>query len=241
MAQHEAGMPQISPEPGVTTRRTALVLGATGRLGERVLDQALGQAVYERVYAWAKAPVSASLLKMVTVPCPDSLAADDVYCIVSEADAQCDRTEAFYSVSQHEVLALAKQVHEAGARRFVMVAPVSALIRPSALYQQLHNTAELELAAVGFESLVIVRPSLWHLRSQQGPWLARLLHATLQQIVGGMAGQRHAPVTSQAVAQAVLVHALRAAHGVTIIESDQLTRTIDTQTDPLAVGRQGES
>lgn len=209
--------------------RSALVLGAGGRLGERILDQVLGQNVYEKVFAWSKGTLGTSLLKLISVDAPDALRADDVYCVVhQEEEVQSARSAAAYhTVAAEDVFALAQQVFAKGAQRFILVSPISAFSQPAALYQKLQNVSEMHLAEIRFQSLVIVRPSTWSLRDKQGNFMERLIRATLNQIVGSMAGNKHAPITSETIAQAVVKQAVTAPAGLTIVEPDQLIKTVD--------------
>lgn len=203
-------------------RRTALLMGAGGRLGERMLDQLLGQPAYDKVYAWSRQPVSGTVLKLVSVETPDALRADDVYCVVGHADDHLRRTEAYQTVAEEDVLALAQRVLANGAQRFILVTPVSAFSQPAALHNKLQNVAELELAALPFESLLVVRPSTWGMgRSQEG-WFSRMVRGAIDQITNTMVGKRNMPMTAQRVAEVTVAHAVNARRGVTILEPDQL-------------------
>jgi hypothetical protein len=202
-------------------RRTALVLGAGGRLGERVLDQVLGQEAYERVFVWARQVVNGTVLKLLAVEDPGALHVDDVYCVVGREGGSA-RTDVFHTVAEHEILALARTVLAAGAKRFVMLTPVSAFSQPAAMYRQLQNVEELELAALPFDSLVIVRPSSWGMGRRDEGWFARIMRGAIDQIAYTMAGKKHVPMTAQKVAEISVTQAMAAPAGLTIIEPDQL-------------------
>ncbi len=203
-------------------RRTALLLGAGGRLGERMLDQMLGQAEYERVYAWSRQPVNGTVLKLVSVDTPDALRADDVYCIIGSSDDMSRHTGVYHTISEDDILALAQQVLANGARRFVLVTPISAFVQPAALHSKLQNIQELDLAALPFESLVIVRPSTWSMAQRHDGWFTRMMRGAIDQVTYTMAGKRNMPMTAQRVAQVTVAHAVAAGPGLTILEPDHL-------------------
>jgi hypothetical protein len=203
-------------------RRTALLMGAGGRLGERMLDQLLGQPAYDKVYAWSRQPVSGTVLKLVCVETPDALRADDVYCVVGIGDDHLRRTEVYHTVAETEVLDLARRVLANGAQRFILVTPISAFSQPAALHNKLQNIAELELAALPFEVLLVVRPSTWGMARPQEGWFARMVRGAIDQITNSMAGKRNMPMTAQRVAEVTVAKAVHASRGLTILEPDQL-------------------
>lgn len=203
-------------------RRTALLMGAGGRLGERMLDQLLGQTAYDKVFAWSRQPVSGTVLKLVCVESPDTLRADDVYCVVGSTDDHLRRTEVYQTVNEDAILGLAQRVLANGAQRFILVTPISAFSQPSALHNKLQNVAELELAALPFETLLVVRPSTWGMGRQQEGWFARLVRGAIDQITYTMAGKRNMPMTAQRVAEVTVAQAVAAGRGLMILEPDQL-------------------
>lgn len=203
-------------------RRTALLMGAGGRLGERMLDQLLGQTAYDKVFAWSRQPISGTVLKLVCVEAPDALQADDVYCVVGSAVDHLRRTEVYHTVSENAVLDLARRVLANGAQRFILITPISAFSQPAALHNKLQNVAELELAALPFETLLVVRPSTWGMGRKEEGWFARMVRGAIDQITHTMVGKRNMPMTAQRVAEVTVAQAVAAGRGLTILEPDQL-------------------
>ena len=136
--------------------------------------------------------------------------------------------EAFRAVDVDAVLAFGRAARSAGARRFAMASALGADLRSPMFYNRCKAEAELGLAELGFERLVIGRPSL--LLGDRGAlgqrvrtgelWAQRLTPA-----IGWLVPARWRPIKAEVVAAALLA-ALLAADGprVHIIESDQLQR-----------------
>lgn len=138
--------------------------GASGLVG-RALLAALGEQ--PPVLALLRRPdpsLPASRTALVDYAQPASLAAlpapRQVFIALGTTIAQAGSQSAFRAVDFEAVLAVARAARQAGARRCAVVSALGADPRSSVFYKRVKGEAEAALIALGFERLVIARPSL---------------------------------------------------------------------------------
>lgn len=209
-------------------QKTALVAGAAGKLGERILARLLSSPEYRCVYALASNSMLSTEPKLTALLGKDwNFPIDDVIAVAGDEAGALPlssrrRTEVFSILQSHEVMPLARQAHANGTTRFMAITPVNVLMQPAALYGGLANIMEAELHQLKFASLILVRPSSNELRRSQQGITKRLVNLLINTLTGLMAGKRHAPLSVDDTARAI-VHALQDAEkGLKIIETDHL-------------------
>jgi uncharacterized protein YbjT (DUF2867 family) len=82
------------------------------------------------------------------------------FCALGTTIATAGSKEAFYQVDHDLVLAFAKNAKAAGASTFVLVSSVGAEARSSNFYLKVKGEIEKDLESIGFNSLIILRPSM---------------------------------------------------------------------------------
>ncbi|MEO7937352.1 MAG: NAD(P)H-binding protein [Burkholderiaceae bacterium] len=87
-------------------------------------------------------------------------AVDDVYIALGTTIAVAGSEQAFRAVDHDAVLALARAARLAGARRLAVVSAMGANRRSRVFYDRVKGETEAALGALGYETLVIARPSL---------------------------------------------------------------------------------
>ena len=169
--------PSMSDErPGLTQapfaiakrRRTAIVAGATGLVGRVVVDTLLADAAIGAVHVLVRAErpdwrKRAGLTQHV-VDYRKGLtilpAVDDAYCCLGTTIKVAGSQEAFRAVDFDAALAFARAAQAAGATRMGLVSALGADPKSGVFYNRVKGEAEHAIAALGFESMVIARPSL---------------------------------------------------------------------------------
>lgn len=144
-----------------------LVAGATGLVGQLIVAQALADPRVDRVVALTRRPIEASgKLQNVVVDfaaLPDHAAWWAADSVVSALGTTRTNTPspAGYRVIDHDYpLGIAHRARAAGATRFALVSSIGADPRSRFAYPRLKGELEVELAAVGYPSLTIIRPSM---------------------------------------------------------------------------------
>jgi uncharacterized protein YbjT (DUF2867 family) len=220
--------------PDKASKKTILLAGAAGRLGERILGRLLAAQEYQRIYVLASEPMRSTEAKLTALTHEEwNHHIDHVIAVVSEGtrDAPIQirkRTEVFSSLSPDSVLPLAQHAKSLSASRFMLVTPTNVLSQPAAVYAQLANLMESDLHQLGFESLLLVRPSDYEIRLQRSSFAIRLMRLLADTASGLMAGLKHTPLSLDNTARAVVRVIADSPSGLTIIERDRLHEILKT-------------
>jgi uncharacterized protein YbjT (DUF2867 family) len=155
-------------EAGGAATRRVWVAGATGLVGRELLAVLEADGGVREVHAFGRRAPAATGPKQrfhtvdfaaFTAPAP-AAAPDAALCALGTTIAVAGSREAFRAVDFDAVLGFARAAKAAGATRFGAVSALGAHARSSSFYTRVKGEAEEALAALGFERLVLARPSL---------------------------------------------------------------------------------
>jgi uncharacterized protein YbjT (DUF2867 family) len=152
---------------------------------------------------------------------------DWALCALGTTIAVAGSRAAFRAVDVDAVVAFARAARQAGASRFAVVSALGADARSAVFYNRCKGEMEAALREIGFERLVIARPSLLlgdrealGQPARPGETLARRLTPALSWLLP----RRVRPIDAATVARALL-HAIAADEpGIVVLESDALQR-----------------
>jgi uncharacterized protein YbjT (DUF2867 family) len=204
--------------------RTALIAGATGLVGGRLLRQLVARDEYAEVRVIGRRPPSHEAGKVSFVASDftnlaelgTALAVDDVFCCLGTTIRKAGSQAAFERVDYHMVLDLARAARAAGAKQFLAVSAVGASLGSPAFYSRVKARMEEAVAAAGFDAVHIVRPSLLlghreEIRPAESA-AARLAPLLSPLFAGPL--KKYRPVSADEVAGALVTLALRGGKGV---------------------------
>lgn len=148
--------------------KTALVAGATGAVGKALLFQLLEDENYLRVIVAVRnaIPFKHHKLTQVVVNFNElqtyqtQLVADDVFCCLGTTINDAGSKEAFMKVDFDYVVNLANLCKQNGTKQFFMVSSLGAKLNSAIFYNHVKGLTEDALQKIGFDALVVVRPSL---------------------------------------------------------------------------------
>ena len=166
-----AAAPLAAAVVAVAPARVAVVAGATGMVGRAVLARLTADktSAYAAVHTLGRrapelpagAPnarlvshVSESLLEAQVPP------ADDMFIALGTTISVAGSQAAFRAVDLDTVLALARAARAAGVRRLGVVSAMGADAKSQVFYNRVKGEMELAVSALGFDTVVIARPSL---------------------------------------------------------------------------------
>lgn len=204
-----------------------LVAGAVGRLGEAVLSTLLGRGGHAEVIAHAEQPIAIGVRGLGLAVGEAWPAIDEAVLVVTEHDEAgrpqrsfFGRDVAFAALPADALPVAARRAVAAGARRLVVVHPLPAWQQLSAFHRGLAGEAELALAALPLQALVVMRPV-----ARGGPaaggWLQRFVRAYLS--VQLLMLPRSLPaLTSEAIARVVVEQLEQAPDGVTVLGAEAI-------------------
>jgi len=142
--------------------------GGTGLVGGELLKLLLEERDIDRVISVGRRtlPLEHPRLSQVTVDfaAPASFeplpAPEAAFCCLGTTIKRAGSREAFRAVDHDAVVAFAKAARDRGARTFVHVTAIGADARSSVFYNAVKGQVEDAVAALGFESVVALRPSV---------------------------------------------------------------------------------
>jgi uncharacterized protein YbjT (DUF2867 family) len=210
--------------------KTALILGATGLIGQALTQQLLENPYYDTVKVLVRTPLELEHPKLIQErydydhPQADLLTANHVYCCLGTTIKKAGSPEAFRKVDYDYVVQTAALAQEQGARRMAVVSSMGADANSKVLYSRVKGEMEAALQAQGWETLYIVRPSLllgerdeFRLGESIGKVAAKGLSFLIPDKYKGIEGSQVAKAMQQYVTQGEA--------GQHIVESDAL-RTV---------------
>jgi uncharacterized protein YbjT (DUF2867 family) len=205
----------------------ALLAGATGLVGGEIARQWPGP-LHLLVRRALPAPRPGATVQVVDFArLPALPAADTAFCALGTTIRVAGSQAAFRAVDFEAVLAFAQAARTAGVRRFALVSALGASARSATFYSRVKGEAEAALRGLGFERLLIARPSLllgdraalgqpgrpgedWGARV--AGWLGPLVPAAVR------------PIAAASVARALVTGLPVAPPGVTVLDSATLQR-----------------
>ena len=212
--------------------KSIVLLGGTGLVGRQILKLALADEQVGAVTAPTRRhlPPHPKLHNLIVdfnrVDDAEWWAADAVLCALGTTIKQAGSRAAFREVDYTFVVNAATLAKNAGCPNFVLNSSLGADAGSGNFYLKVKGELESALQGLGFASLTLVRPSLLdggprperRFGEELGLWFGTRLR--------GLIPARYRPVSTKAVAQAMLEAALASKPGVHVIESESLTQSI---------------
>jgi uncharacterized protein YbjT (DUF2867 family) len=212
--------------------RDALLAGATGLVGRQLLNRLIASPGYERVHALLRRPSkglpSDPKLQLHFVDfgqLPPMPPVDDVFMTLGTTIAVAGSKEAFRRVDYDAVLNTARACVARGATRLIVISSLGADARSRIFYNRVKGQMEQAVVKLGYESVVIVQPSL--LMGDRAAiaqptrageeWTMRLLRPVMRFVPMGVR-----PIAAATVAQAMLDAAVNAQPGLRILKSGEM-------------------
>jgi hypothetical protein len=187
----------------------ALLIGAGGRLGSALLAELLVAGRFESVSALVAAPLASTVrgLRALTLaewaqPVAGTTVAFVAFVVFERERHSNGRDDAFVMPQPDELFALAQRLHRGGVRRLLLVLPHASSMLPAALSAGFASEAEAAVAGLGFEQLVLVKPSQDAAGAPPRGALARLARWWLSQL-RWMVPQREQPLRAEVLARLV--------------------------------------
>jgi uncharacterized protein YbjT (DUF2867 family) len=151
--------------------------------------------------------------------------ADEAYCCLGTTIKQAGSQAAFRAVDFDAVLAFARAARAAGAKRFAVVSALGASARSTTFYNRVKGEMEAAVAQLGFDSVVIARPSLLAGEraalgqpARRGEQWALRLSAPFAALIP----KSVRPIQARTVAKGMLAALREARPGVRVVESAEL-------------------
>ena len=224
--------PQTPPAPPALpalagSAMNLLLAGTTGLIGQAVAGQWQGpgtlHCLVRRSLAAAGAHQQVHVVDFKALPpLPRS---DAALCALGTTLALAGSQAAFRAVDFDAVLAFARAAQAAGATRLAVVSALGADARSASFYSRVKGEMETAVTALGFDTLLIARPSLLTGdRQALGQPLRRAEHLAMRLSAPfiGLVPAAWRPVAAQTVARALLRSLAQAGPGVHMLDNAAL-------------------
>jgi len=204
-----------------------LLAGATGLVGSAYAALWHGPGT---LHLLVRRPLAASApLQQVHVvdftALPAMPAADAAVCALGTTIAVAGSQAAFRAVDFDAVLAFARAARAAGALKLAVVSSLGADRKSASFYSRTKGEMEVAVAGLGYDSVIVARPSLLTgdrgalaQPARAGERLAQLLAAPLAPLIP----RSYRPIAAATVARALHQALLQAAPGLRILDSATL-------------------
>lgn len=204
----------------------ALLAGATGLVGSEIARQWPGPGPLHLLVRRPRAAVRGQVVHVVDFAALPALpAADTAFCALGTTIKVAGSQAAFRAVDFDAVLAFAHAARAAGVRCFAAVSALGANPGSSNFYSRVKGEAEAALGALGFESLILARPSLLTGDRDalgQPERFGEKLGLAISKPLGPLFPAAWRPIAGATVARALLRAAAAPAPGVRVLGSAEL-------------------
>ncbi len=202
------------------------IAGANGLVGRALATRLSADARCRELWLVLRRPVPEleSLPKAARVPC-------EALCALGTTIGAAGSQAAFRTVDHDAVVAFARAAQAAGARRFGVVSALGADAGSRVFYNRVKGEMEQALRALGFQTLVIARPSLLAGDREalgQPPRFGERLALRLTAPVRALLPARVRPIAADDVAAGLLAALHTRPAGAHVVESAELARLART-------------
>lgn len=151
-------------------KNSILILGATGLVGSEILLQLKRCPTVKEIFVLTRRPLAIGLKDDLVLERIvdfnnldeqlDCFSVDTVICALGSTIKKAGSQEEFRKIDFSYPLKIARIAKSKGARQFLLVSSLGADEKSKIFYNRTKGELESDLQKIGFESLVIVRPSI---------------------------------------------------------------------------------
>ena len=149
-------------------KRNALIAGATGLVGNALLQQLLNDNQYDKIILLIRKPLEIANSKLVILQndfdkiesLNPGFTIDDVFCALGTTINTAGSQDAFYKVDFTYVVNLGKWCEANGVKRFMIVSAMGANAKSGIFYNRVKGEMEEAVKQLNISQKMIFRPSL---------------------------------------------------------------------------------
>lgn len=216
----------------MTTEKKALIIGATGLIGNELVKLVAQSDYYQQIYILVRRKTGFKYEKVTEILADfdkleeslKSIQAMDVYNCLGTTMKKAGSKDEFYKIDFSYPLEIARIMKTKGSKTFLNVSALGAKKSSVIFYNRVKGELETALNEIGFKSLVIFRPSLLlgdRNEKRAGEDIAKKTYKVLDKIFIGPL-KKYSGIEGKTVAQAMFEMAKRKPEGLTILESDKI-------------------
>ncbi|MGI2328004.1 oxidoreductase [Planococcus sp. YIM B11945] len=219
----------------MTTRnRSALLAGASGLVGNELLQLLLDSSVYEHVTILVRKPLDIQHPKLEQVIVDyeklenytSHFKVQDIFCCLGTTIKQAGSQKAFRKVDYEYPVRMAKLAKAQGVRHFLIITALGADAKSKVFYSRTKGEVEVALKQMDLPALAIFQPSLLLGNRQEfrfGEKAATVLSPLFSALLVGRM-KKYEPVSAKKVAFAMLYAAQTNRTGTTFYPSAEIQK-----------------
>lgn len=209
------------------THKTALVLGASGLIGNLLTHRLVDSPIYSNVKVLVRKSLSWQHPRLQEVQFdfdhPNGLLAqaDDIFCCLGTTIKKAGSRENFRKVDYQYPMDIARLGLTNGAQQFAIVTAMGANPASSIFYNRVKGEVERDLAALNYPTLLIFRPSLLFGDRSENRFTERIASGVMR-LFSPLIPAKYKGIDADKVANAMLLTMQQELTGKHVFESDVL-------------------
>jgi uncharacterized protein YbjT (DUF2867 family) len=212
-------------------QKHALIAGATGLVGNELLQQLISGRQYHTISLLSRHEVETTSKRVETIIVDyDQLtdeqipAVDDVFCCLGTTMNKAGSKEAFRKVDYDYPLRVAEITRRKGARQYLLVSAMGADPNSYFFYNRVKGEVEEAIARLDFEAFHTFRPSMLlgeRTETRTGEQIGQaVMQSVAPLMVGGL--KKYQAIAASTVAEAMVYVAKKELRGVYVFESNKI-------------------
>ena len=209
----------------------ALVIGGTGLVGSHLLEQLDADKNFDKIYALSRRPcVSHSrIINVVTeldavTGQEEYFNVDVVFCAIGSTIKKAGSQAEFRRIDYELPMHIARLAKAHGAKKFVLVSSIGATSTSKYFYLQVKYALERDIAALGFEQLSILQPSLI-MGDRKEFRFGELISRVAMKYLNPITPAKYRGVHARSIAASMINEACKAVSGVRIVSNADILTT----------------
>ncbi len=212
-------------------QKHALIAGATGLVGNELLQQLIRGRQYHTISILSRHEVETTSKRVETIIVDyDQLTdkqipkVDDVFCCLGTTMNKAGSKNAFRKVDYDYPLRVAEITSRKGAQQYLLVSAMGADESSYIFYNQVKGEVEAAIAKLGFDSFCVFRPSMLLGERTETRIGEQIGQAVMQGVAPLMVGalKKYQAIPAETVAETMVHVAKKELDGVYIFESDKI-------------------
>jgi len=209
----------------ISDKRTALIIGGSGLVGKEVIEELIASDKYTEIKTLTRKPLELAHPKLSSIlfnfdqPDASVVCADDIFCCLGTTMKKAGSKEAFYRVDYTYPLEIAQLGYQNGTKRFAIVTAMGSDSGSMFYYNRVKGEVEASLRKIGFEALLIFRPSLL-VGNRSESRLGEQIGETLSKLFRPFIPTKYRPIEARKVAKAMVTITASNVKGTLVYESD---------------------
>ncbi|MGB3777086.1 MAG: oxidoreductase [Tunicatimonas sp.] len=212
-------------------QKHALIAGATGLVGNELLQQLIRGRQYHTISILSRHEVETSSKRVETIivnynkltdqQMPE---VDDVFCCLGTTMNKAGSKDAFRKVDHDYPLRVAEITRRKGAQQYLLVSAMGADESSYIFYNRVKGEVEVAIAKLGFDAFHVFRPSMLlgeRTETRIGEQIAQVVMKGMAPLmVGGL--KKYQAIPAETVAEAMVHVARKELSGTFVFESDKI-------------------